>query len=73
MLDTQELQLLVYLAKTDFDPYSQALSSLVKYCKIDTKKQGKNISEQRDFVRGYKKLFDDPRSGLHKLFEPESL
>ena len=73
MLNMQDIQLLVYLAKSDFDPYSQGVSNLVKYCKIDTKKQGKTIAEQRDFMRGYKKLFNDSRSKMHRLFDGESL
>ena len=52
--------MVVYLAKTKFDIYSDAISKLVKYCKIDTKKQGKTIAEQRDFMKGYDNLFVNP-------------
>ena len=56
-----------------FDKYSEAISNLVKYCKIDTKKQGKSISEQRDFMRGYFNLFINSRSRLRRLFDETSL
>ena len=73
MLSMQDIQMLVYYAKTEFDRYSEAISKLVKYCKIDTKKQGKNIAEQRDFMRGYYNLFTNSYSKLRKLFDIESL
>lgn len=72
-LTMQDVQMLVYDAKLEFDMYSEALSQLVKYCKIDTKKQGKNISEQRDFMRGYNKLFNNPKSRIRKMFDNKSL
>lgn len=72
-LNMYEAQMLVYAAKLDFDPYSDGISQLVKYCKIDTKKQGKNITEQRDFKRGYRRLFVNSTSKLRKLFDDESL
>jgi len=65
--------MLVYLAKDAFNDYADGISQFVKYCKIDTKKQGKNISEQRDFERGYNRLFKNSRSKLYKLFDGESL
>ena len=68
-----QAQMLVYAAKTEFDEYADGISQLVKYCKIDTKKQGKNIAEQRDFARGYRRLFDNRKSKLHLLFEESSL
>ena len=73
LLEIRDLQLLIYSAKVYFDKYSDAVSKLVKYCKIDTKKQGKNIAEQRDFMRGYRNLFINSNSSLRKLFEAESL
>lgn len=68
-----DLQMLMYFAKTEFDPFSKALADLVKYCKIDTKKQGKTVTEQRDFMRGYNNLFNNERSKVHKLFDEQSL
>ena len=73
VLSMRDIQLLVYDAKTMFDKYSEAISNLVKYCKIDTKKQGKSISEQRDFMRGYFNLFINSRSRLRRLFDETSL
>lgn len=72
-LSMQELQMVVYAAKVEFDKYAESLSQLVKYCKIDTKKQGKTIAEQRDFMRGYNNLFYNQRSRLRNLFDTESL
>lgn len=72
-LKMYDLQMLMYLAKTEFDPYAKALANLVKYCKIDTKKQGKTITEQRDFMRGYNRLFMNPGSRLYKMFDEQSL
>lgn len=44
-LSAAEIQYLVYRAKDNFSPYEQQLSDLVKYSKIDTRKQGKNVTE----------------------------
>jgi len=44
-LSAAEVQYLVYRAKDKFSPYEQQLSDLVKYSKIDTRKQGKNVTE----------------------------
>ena len=38
---------------------AQLISNLVQYTKIDTKKQGKNVSEQVNYLRGVAELFDD--------------
>lgn len=72
-MSMRELQLLMYAAKVDFDPYSDAISKLVKYCKIDTKKHGKNIAEQRSFVDGFMRLFVNSKSKLRKLFDGPAL
>lgn len=65
-------QALMYLAYKQFDKYATALSNLVKYCKIDTKKQGKSIAEQYIYKKGYDDLFSkDGESG--KLFDQYSL
>ena len=63
----KQTQALVYLAYLQFNPYAQSLASLVKYCKIDTKKQGKSLLEQLAFEEGYKEL------KKNKLFEPKPL
>ena len=64
-------QLLVYLAYLQFDKYANALSNLVKYSKIDTKKHGKNIVEQMIYEKGYAKTFDTGRED--NLFDPIGL
>lgn len=62
-----DLQMLVFTAFEQFDPYAQALSSVVKYSKIDTKKQGKNITEQRAYRQGVYNTFVNIR-GLRRMF-----
>jgi hypothetical protein len=47
------------------------LSNLVKYCKIDTKKQGKSIAEQLVWYEGYDDLFNNGETGA--LFNRASL
>lgn len=66
-------QMLCYLAWTQFKPYERALSDLVKYSKIDTKKQGKNLTEQTQYQNGYRKVFIDENSATHKMFDSEGL
>jgi len=67
----KEQQLLVYLAYLQFDKYANALSNLVKYSKIDTKKHGKSIVEQMIYQKGYAKTFDISRPD--NLFEATGL
>jgi len=62
---------LVYLAYLQFDRYATALSNLVKYSKIDTKKHGKSVVEQMIYQKGYSKTFDTTRE--ESLFEPVGL
>lgn len=77
----KNIQAHVYLAWRAFDKYAYALSTLVKYCKIDTKKQGKSIAEQYLYTLGYRDLFgyvDEDGNAQNpgdvgKLFEPEGL
>ena len=64
-------QLLVYLAYLQFDKYANALSNLVKYSKIDTKKQGKSVVEQMIYQTGYNRTFDTTRED--NLFDPVGL
>lgn len=69
-----DIQLLVIMAKRMFDPYAQALSDFVKYSKIDTSKQGKNVQEQREYLLGYHRIFDiDSESFSRKCFKTEGL
>ena len=66
-----QFQAAVYLAYKQFDKYANALSNLVKYCKIDTKKQGKSIAEQLVWYEGYDDLFNNGETGT--LFNRASL
>lgn len=67
MMSTKEVQYLVYRAKQEFQPYERDLADLVKYSKIDTSKQGKNIVEQQAYKDGVKNLFENQRGA--GLFE----
>lgn len=67
----EQVQLLMYLAYLQFDPYATSVSNLVKYSKIDTKKHGKSYIEQQVFLKGFNKLFNNPDGS--GLFEPEGL
>lgn len=66
-----QFQAAVYLAYKQFDKYANALSNLVKYCKIDTKKQGKSIAEQLVWHEGYNDLFNNGETGA--LFNRASI
>lgn len=66
-----QFQAAVYLAYKQFDKYANALSNLVKYCKIDTKKQGKSIAEQLVWYEGYNDLFNNGETGA--LFNRASI
>lgn len=66
-----QFQAAVYLAYKQFDKYANALSNLVKYCKIDTKKHGKSLAEQLVWYEGYDDLFNNGESG--KLFNSAAL
>lgn len=66
-----QFQAAVYLAYKQFDKYANALSNLVKYCKIDTKKHGKSLAEQLVWHEGYADLFNNGETGA--LFNRASL
>ncbi len=59
MLSFFDIQMAVYMAKQQLDPYAEALSDLVKYTKIDTKKQGKTVPEQMHYKKGFDDLFGE--------------
>lgn len=59
ILSMFDIQMLMYRAFKQFTPYAEALSNLVKYSKIDTKKHGKNLLEQKKYMQGYHAMFDD--------------
>lgn len=67
----KDVQALIYIAFKEFEPYAQALSNLVQYTKIDTKKQGINFDDQQTYLERYYNLknsgvFDD---NLQRLLE----
>ena len=68
-LTFEQAQLVCYLAYVQFEPYAQAISNLVKYTKIDTKKHGKSLIEQDMYLQGFNKLFSNDNS----LFEKDGL
>ena len=53
-----ELQGYIFIAKKLFDTYADALSNLVQYTKIDTKKHGISYLEQKQYKENYEKLKD---------------
>ena len=68
-LNKDQIQLIVYLANLQFDPYARSVSNLVKYSKIDTKKHGKSYIEQKLYERGFNELFfDKDGTGLFDEF-----
>lgn len=52
-------QALVYLVDKELERPAQQISNLVQYSKIDTKKQGKSVSEQLAYVKGIIDTFGD--------------
>ena len=59
MITGKKVQALVYVIDKLFETPAQKLADVVKYSKIDTKKQGKNITEQLAYARGVEKTFGD--------------
>lgn len=70
-LSSDQVQLLMYLAYLQFNPYALSVSSLVKYSKIDTKKHGKSYIDQQVYLKGFDRLFENTDGG--GLFEQEGL
>lgn len=56
-LTDNQIQMLMYFAYIQMNPYALSVSNLVKYSKIDTKKHGKSYIEQQVFLKGFKDLF----------------
>lgn len=74
MLSFFDIQMAVYMAKQQLDPYAEALSDLVKYTKIDTKKQGKTVPEQMHYKKGFDDLFGEHSKHKNRvLFDTKSL
>lgn len=68
-VSVDEVQCLVYLMYLEFKPYAQALSDFVNVTKIDTKKHGKNLTEQLVYLEKFRNLFGSKDS----LFDVSSL
>lgn len=69
-----DVQMIVAATNEQFKPYAKALSTLVQHTKIDTKKQGKNLIEQRKYLQGVNELFAPEFFGdARNLFDIESL
>lgn len=66
-INHQQYQALIYVIDNVFESPAQSLSDVVKYSKIDTKKQGKNISEQIAYAKGVASTFGD-RTLLNEIF-----
>lgn len=71
LLSANQIQMLVYFAYLQFEPYASSVSNLVKYSKIDTKKHGKSYIEQQVYLEGFNRLFNNPDGG--GLFEKDGL
>jgi len=65
-LSTNDVQMFVYLTAKLLEPYVHSMKELVQYSKIDTKKQGKTLSEQLVFLHNYKRIFEDGNSLFDK-------
>lgn len=69
-----DVQMIVAAANSELKPYAEALSKLVQHTKIDTKKQGKNLIEQRKYLQGVSDLFDSTQMADDRLlFDTETL
>lgn len=55
----KRMQAYVYVIDSVLERPAQSISDLVQYSKIDTKKQGKNVSEQIAYLKGVAKTFGD--------------
>lgn len=63
-LSLYEVQMLVIIANDQFKDPAQQLSDVVKYSKIDTKKQGKNVAEVEIYKKGVNRTFDENGGSL---------
>lgn len=61
-LSLYEVQMLVVIANEGFADPAKKLSDLVKYSKIDTKKQGKNVPEVEVYKKGVFRTFESAES-----------
>lgn len=54
-----ELQVQLFLAKEAFDKYANSLNQLVQTTKIDTKKQGNTVQQQKEYAARYLDLLEN--------------
>ena len=54
-----ELQAQLFLAKEAFDKYANSLNQLVQTTKIDTKKQGNTVQQQKEYTARYLNLLEN--------------
>lgn len=72
-LSPRDMQVFVFTAKLQLDTYAEAMSNLVTYTKIDTKKQGINFQQQRDYRRAYDRIHDAFEIARENGTTPESM
>ena len=67
-------QIYIYYGFLELNEYAEAMSDLVKYSKIDTKKMGKTFAEQHIYNNGIEELMQDSRfaAGEVKRFFDET-
>ena len=70
-LTGNQVQYIMYLAFLQMEPYAKSVSNLVKYSKIDTKKQGNNYIEQQLYKQAFNDLFYGDQVGM--LFDQKTL
>ena len=66
-MNSNDIQAVIYLIDQMLEKPAQSISDLVKYTKIDTKKQGKNINEQLEYIKGVAEMFGDAKI-MEKIF-----
>lgn len=66
-MNSNDIQAVIYLIDQMLEKPAQSISDLVKYTKIDTKKQGKNINEQLEYIKGVAEMFGDTKI-MKKIF-----
>lgn len=67
-----DVQMIVASANSELEGHAQALADLVKYSKIDTKKQGKNVVQQTLYDENYKAIFEQG-NGVGSYFKQDGL
>ena len=68
-LTYDEIQALVLYANLKLQEKAKYLSNLVQFTKIDTKKQGKTLIEQRAYLNGYLNLTKEAQFNLNGMLD----